>query len=85
MEHEQLVGAHPAGEPEQLGEVAERRRAAREPARAPQTSACPPVGRTRPHAIFTSVDLPAPFGPSSPTSSPSLDLEVDTRERVDGP
>ena len=46
-------------------------RAAREPARVPQTSAAPPVGRTSPTAIFTSVDFPAPFGPSSPTSSPS--------------
>ena len=30
----------------------------------------PLVGRTSPHAIFTSVDLPAPFAPTSPTSSP---------------
>src|SRR6185312_12095062 len=46
-------------------------RAARLPARAPATSAWPRVARTSPTAIFTSVDLPAPFGPSSPTSSPS--------------
>ena len=31
----------------------------------------PLVGRTSPQAIFTSVDFPAPFGPSRPTSSPS--------------
>src|SRR5688572_29844219 len=30
----------------------------------------PAVGRTRPQATFTSVDLPAPFGPSRPNSSP---------------
>ena len=30
-----------------------------------------PIGRTRPQPIFTSVDLPAPFGPSRPTSSPA--------------
>src|SRR5689334_15230001 len=33
--------------------------------------ASPAVGRTRPQAIFTNVDLPAPLGPSRPTSSPS--------------
>ena len=69
---EHLVGRVPAGEAEELGEVAERARARRASLRArPATSAAPPVGRTRPTAIFTSVDLPAPFGPSSPTSSPS--------------
>src|SRR3954454_12421286 len=40
-------------------------------AREPHTSARPALGRTSPQAIFTSVDLPAPFGPSKPTSSPS--------------
>ena len=40
------------------------------PAGSPSTRASPPDGRTRPHAIFTSVDFPAPLGPSSPTSSP---------------
>ena len=47
------------------------RRAGRVPARAPHTSASPALARTRPQAIFTSVDLPAPFGPSRPTSSAS--------------
>ena len=68
---EHLVGRVPAGEAEELGEVAERgARGARAGARA-ATSAVPPLGRTSPTAIFTSVDLPAPFGPSRPTSSPS--------------
>ncbi len=47
------------------------RRAAGDPAGAPQTSTLPALARTSPQAIFTSVDLPAPFGPSSPTSCPS--------------
>src|SRR5687768_10968415 len=33
--------------------------------------AAPAVGRTSPQAILTSVLLPAPLGPSRPTSSPS--------------
>ena len=45
-------------------------RAGAEPAGAPSTSARPPLARTRPQAIFVSVDLPAPFGPSRPSSSP---------------
>ena len=47
-----------------------------------RATALPLVGRTSPHAIFTSVDLPAPFGPSSPTSSPSPTREVDALERL---
>ena len=54
-----------------FAEQAEKARAAGEPAGEPATSIRPPLGRTRPHAILTSVDLPAPFGPSSPTISPS--------------
>ena len=68
---EQLVGAQPVGEAEQLGQVAERAVGPSEPAGAPPSLAAPLVGRTSPHAILTSVDLPAPLGPSSPTSSPS--------------
>ena len=69
---EELVGGHPAGEPEQLRQVAERARArAREPAGWPPTSTSPALGRTSPQAILVRVDFPAPFGPSSPTSSPS--------------
>ena len=41
------------------------------------------VGRTRPQAILTSVDLPAPFGPSKPDQLSLLNLEVDALERVD--
>ena len=82
---EHLVRRVPAREAEELGEVAElrargalTRRARRDLGR------CRASARTRPTAIFTSVDLPAPFGPSSPTSSPSADLEVDALERLDG-
>ena len=63
--------AQPVGEAEQLGEVADRACAAGVPAGAPRDLRRPPVGRTSPQAIFTSVDLPAPLGPSSPISSPS--------------
>ena len=57
-------------------------RAAGEPAGSPATSASPPDGRTRPQAIFTSVDLPAPFGPSSPTSSPGWTSRSTPRQRL---
>ena len=71
VQRQQLVGAQPVGKAEQLGQVADRRARRRRarPAR-PPPRASPPDGRTSPQAIFTSVDLPAPFGPSSPTSSP---------------
>jgi hypothetical protein len=68
---EELVGGVPAGEAEELCQIAQRGARRGEPAGAPATSAVPALGRTRPQAIFTSVDLPAPFGPSRPTSSPS--------------
>ena len=32
--------------------------------------------------IASSVDLPAPFGPSRPTMSPALAVESDLRERL---
>ena len=67
---QQLSRAVPAREAEQLGEVAEARRARGELGGSPFMLAVPPLGRTRPQAILTSVDLPAPFGPSKPTSSP---------------
>ena len=57
------------------------RRASRRAHRRPRRRRA--VGRTSPTAIFTSVDLPAPFGPSRPTSSPSADLEVDALQRLD--
>ena len=58
--------------------------AANRPAR-PSTSTPPPLGRTRPQAILVRVDLPAPLGPSSPTSSPRPDLQVDPRQRLLSP
>ena len=44
---------------------------------APHTAAVPAVGRTSPQAIFTSVDLPAPFGPEQADQLALADLEVD--------
>ena len=37
----------------------------------------PAVGRSKPLRTFTSVDLPAPFGPISPTTSPRRSSSVD--------
>src|SRR5213594_2786345 len=36
----------------------------------PKTSMCPLVGCSKPSSILTVVDLPEPFGPSSPNTSP---------------
>src|SRR5580765_8155145 len=36
----------------------------------PKTSMCPLVGYNNPSSSFTVVDLPEPFGPSSPNTSP---------------
>src|SRR5688572_5476451 len=36
----------------------------------PNTSMCPFVGYNSPSSIFTVVDLPDPFGPSKPNTSP---------------
>ena len=47
----------------------------------PRTVAWPPSGLRRPSRISTVVVLPAPFGPSSPKTSPRGDVEVDA---VDG-
>ena len=76
---EQLVGGRPAGEAEQLGEVAGRGACVLAAGRWPHAIAVPSVGRTSPQAIFVSVDLPAPLGPSRPTSSPSPTSQVDAR------
>src|SRR2546428_9203885 len=38
----------------------------------PNTSMCPLVGYNSPKINFTVVDLPDPFGPSSPNTSPRL-------------
>ena len=69
---EHLVGRVPAREAEELGEVAERgARGPRAGAGAGDLGGAGASARTSPTAILTSVDLPAPFGPSRPTSSPS--------------
>ena len=70
MQQQQLVGAQPVGEAEQLGEVADRRARRGRARRLAGHLRVAARRRTSPQAIFTSVDLPAPFGPSSPTSSP---------------
>ncbi len=56
-----------------LNQSGNRNNSARYP-RSPLTVALPLVGRTSPQTIFTNVDLPAPLGPSRPTSSPSPTL-----------
>ena len=61
------------------------RRALGEPAGAPHTRTLPPDGRTNPQALLTSVDLPAPLGPSSPTSSPSATTRSTPRSAVVAP
>src|SRR5437773_9512260 len=38
----------------------------------PKTSMCPLVGCSKPSSILTVVDLPEPFGPRSPNTSPRL-------------
>src|SRR5712691_10348630 len=40
-------------------------------ASSPSSSSRPPSGRWTPARIFTSVDLPAPFSPTSPCTSPA--------------
>ena len=45
----------------------------------------PADGRTSPMMVFMRVDLPAPFAPTTATSSPSADLDRDPAERVDVP
>ncbi len=86
VKDEQLVGRHPARKPEHLGEVPERGRGRRpSPHGRRQISAVPSVGRTSPQAILTSVDLPAPFGPSRPSSSPSPTSRSTSVERPDPP
>ncbi len=45
----------------------------------PSIVTVPESGLTRPQIIATVVDLPAPFGPSSPTTSPrSADSDTST-------
>src|SRR5205809_1718056 len=47
------------------------RRVSRSPMGAPSTVARPPVGRVSPSSSFTTVVLPAPFGPRKPKTSPA--------------
>ena len=42
----------------------------------------PELGRSKPVMTFTSVVLPAPFGPMSPTTSPGGEVERDALERM---
>ena len=68
---EHLAGMEPRLVAEQLGQVADPAPApARSPSGAPRTWPEPALGRTRPSSSLMVVVLPAPFGPSSPTSSP---------------
>ena len=48
----------------------------------PSSSTAPCVGRSKPLRTFTSVDLPAPFGPIRPTISRATQLERDLAERL---
>jgi hypothetical protein len=41
----------------------------------PQTRTLPPVGVRNPVIIFIVVDLPAPFGPRKPSTSPDCTLK----------
>src|SRR5581483_11947837 len=45
----------------------------------PSSSTVPAVGRSKPVSRFTSVDLPAPFGPMRPTTSPGSSSSVTSR------
>ena len=44
---------------------------------------CPERTGTRPNSAFSSVDLPAPFGPMMPTSSPGYAVQVAAVQDVD--
>ncbi len=49
----------------------------------PRAGRSPMLGRSKPLRTFTSVDLPAPFGPISPTTSRRCRLERDAAQRLD--
>ena len=83
MQGQHLVGAHPAGEAEELGQVPERRRAASEPAGAPETSTRPP---RRPHEPAGDLDegrLAGAVRAEQADELPRLDCEIDAGERLD--
>ena len=85
VQREQLVRRRPVGEAEQLREVAERAVRRQRAGRRAGDLGPPGVGRTRPQAIFTSVDLPAPLGPSRPNSSPSPTSRSTPAQRLGAP
>ena len=62
----------------------ERRGACSRPAAGPSRCTCPLVGRRVPDSIRSSVVLPEPFGPSTPTTAPAGDLERDARDHRPG-
>ena len=83
--HEQLVGAHPAGKAEQLGEVAERARAFDEPAGAPST---PADAFGRPDESARDLHERRLAGAVRAEQADELalaHLEVDASQRLDGP
>ncbi len=86
MQLEHLFGAaaNPGSGTARPGSQCARARQTTRPG-APWTVTDPAVGRSRPQAILTSVVLPAPLGPSSPTSSPWPMLQIDRVERRLGP
>src|SRR5262245_26496756 len=51
----------------------------------PPTRALPPSGMSNVVSMRISVDLPAPFGPSRPNTSPSLTLTVTPSTAVKSP
>ena len=78
VEREQLVGARTSrGSGRARPGSRASARAARRRRGAVDLGASPPLGRTRPQAILTSVDLPAPFGAEQADELALADLEVD--------
>jgi hypothetical protein len=51
----------------------------------PQITAVPPVGARKPVIIFIVVDLPAPFGPRKPRTSPAATLNDTSSTATSGP
>ena len=51
----------------------------------PQTRTVPEVGARKPVIIFIVVDLPAPFGPRKPSTSPGCTLKEMSSTAVSGP
>src|SRR3546814_6460540 len=51
----------------------------------PQTAMLPEVGARKPQSIFMVVDLPAPFGPRKPSTSPLATDKLMLSTAVNGP